>query len=154
MGKGLGDGEAAEKGRLFIELYFISWCDFLCSARTISSLRTVAILEFTHPNSSSVWYSFLPLNMFLNQKWCLPLWDLEPSGHISKGAEMVLWGKCTHRPLGGRRGDHIKYRMLKKKKNTGCSRLPWWSGGSDSALPMRGARFRFLVRELDPTCFH
>ena len=116
MGKGLGDGEAAEKGRLFIDLYFISWCDFLCSARTISSLRTVAILEFTHPNSSSVWYSFLPLNMFLNQKWCLPLWDLEPSGHINKGAEMVLWGKCTHRPLGGRRGDHIKYRMLKKKK--------------------------------------
>lgn len=124
MGKSLGDGEAAEKGRFFIDLYFISWCDFLCSARTISSLRTVVILEFTHPNSSSVWCSFLPPNMFLNQKWCLPTWDLELSGHINKGAEMVLWGKCTHRPLGGRRGDHIKYRMLKTKKTQDAQDFP------------------------------
>ena len=32
------------------------------------------------------------------------------------------------------------------------SRLPWWSNGYDSMLPMQGTQVQSLVRELDPTC--
>ena len=30
------------------------------------------------------------------------------------------------------------------------SRLPWWSSGYDSMLPMQGTQVQSLVRELDP----
>ena len=48
---------------------------------------------------------------------------------------------------------HLGHNWIKiLLKNCKCLGLPWWSGGSDSTLPMQRAWVQSLVMELDPTC--
>ena len=42
--------------------------------------------------------------------------------------------------------------IMTSLKSEGGGALPWWSSGSDSTLPMKGAWVWSLVRELDPIC--
>ena len=44
------------------------------------------------------------------------------------------------------------YWSKEQESEAAALELPCWSRGSDSKLPMQGARVQFPVRELDSTC--